>query len=367
MEEQKNPLANPLAQQNSTTAIAQSRAAQEVQAAMVVAQSRPRDPDLAYNKLMKACRRNALAECAVYRYPRGGTDVTGPSIRLAEAAAQAWGNIDSGIIELEQRHGESEMMAYAWDLETNTRVTKVFTVKHERHKKGGEITHLTDPRDIYEMTANQGSRRLRACILGIIPGDIIDAAVAECEKTMQGQSDEPIEDRCRKMVDAFSKYSVTKDMLEARLGHKLSAITEFQLADLKKIYISMKDGMSKREEWFEVVAADVTAAPLTEGKKKTTRKKPAATKSEPVKDNTPGSDELFQRLSLHVDAAIENADMEVDKTSRARVMRYIVGDDDVSGALHAASEAQFEQWILKARDLKQDPTRVEAEVSGLFG
>ncbi|BBP90994.1 hypothetical protein BsIDN1_46120 [Bacillus safensis] len=43
-------------------------------------------------------------------------------------------------------------MAYAWDLETNTRQTKIFTVKHERKAKGA-ITKLNDPRDIYELVA----------------------------------------------------------------------------------------------------------------------------------------------------------------------------------------------------------------------
>lgn len=71
----------------------------------------------------------------MYEYPRGGTKVTGPSIRLAEAMAQNWGNLDYGLIELEQKAGESQVMAYAWDLETNTRQTIVFSVPHIRATK----------------------------------------------------------------------------------------------------------------------------------------------------------------------------------------------------------------------------------------
>ena len=59
------------------------------------------------------------------------------------------GNIDYGIIELEQKDGKSEMMAYAWDLETNTRVTKIFGVEHKRDTRNGSYA-LTDSRDIYE-------------------------------------------------------------------------------------------------------------------------------------------------------------------------------------------------------------------------
>ncbi|WP_256204362.1 hypothetical protein [Planococcus faecalis] len=38
---------------------------------------------------------------------------------------------------MEQRNGESIALAYAWDLETNTRQEKVFTVKHSIKTKTG--------------------------------------------------------------------------------------------------------------------------------------------------------------------------------------------------------------------------------------
>ena len=122
----------PAAQNHATTEMVISRQAQEVQAAMVIAKKFPRDEVQSFNRIMKACQRKTLAEQAMYEYPRGGTKVTGPSIRLAEAMAQNWGNLDYGIVELEQKNGESQVMAYAWDLETNTRQTKIFSVPHIR-------------------------------------------------------------------------------------------------------------------------------------------------------------------------------------------------------------------------------------------
>jgi len=71
---------------------------------------------------------------SLYKYPRGGTKETGSSIILAEALAQNWGNLDYGIVELEQNNGESHLMAYAWDLETNKRQSKIFRVSHIRTK-----------------------------------------------------------------------------------------------------------------------------------------------------------------------------------------------------------------------------------------
>ena len=237
---------------NTQTAMMISRQAQEVQAAMVVAKRFPRDEIDSFNRIMTSCQRKSLAERAMYEYPRGGTKVTGPSIRLAEAMAQNWGNIDFGIIELEQSNGESQVMAYAWDLETNTRQTKIFNVPHVRGTKKGNVT-LTDPRDIYEMVANQGARRLRACILGVIPGDVIDAAVEQCKKTMTEGNEKPLIDRIREGVKLFEeKFSVSQQMLEKYIGCKCEAFSENDMVRLNNVYRSLRDGMSKREDYFDV-------------------------------------------------------------------------------------------------------------------
>lgn len=237
---------------NTQSEMLVSRQAQEVQAAMVIAKKFPRDEVESFNRIMRACQRKSLAEGAMYEYPRGGTKVTGPSIRLAEAMAQNWGNIDFGIVELEQKEGESQVMAYAWDLETNTRQTKIFSVPHIRGTKKGNVV-LSDPRDIYEMVANQGARRLRACILGVIPGDVVDAAVEACNETLTSGNNEPLIDRVRKGIKLFEdKFSVSQQMIEKYIGCKCEAFSENDMVRLNNVYRSLRDGMAKREDYFEI-------------------------------------------------------------------------------------------------------------------
>lgn len=231
-------------------AVEQERAIAEVQAAIILAKKFPRNPIEAMDRITTACQRPSLAEQALYSYSRGGTEITGPSIRLAEAIAQNWSNLQFGIKELEQRNGESTVQAYAWDMETNVRQEKTFQVKHERYTRKGKYA-LEDPRDIYEMTANQGARRLRACILGIIPGDVIDAAVSQCEQTLKAKADTSV-DALKKLVEAFAAFKVTKEQIEKRIQRRLDTITAAQLVQLRKIYNSLKDGMSVAADWFEV-------------------------------------------------------------------------------------------------------------------
>lgn len=237
-----------------TVQIEESRAVAEVIAKLQVAKSFPRDEAVSFDRIIKACRRLTLAKEAQYSYPRGSETVSGPSIRLAEMLAASWGNIEYGIKELSQKEGESEMEAYCWDLETNTLSSQKFTVKHERNTRQGTKI-LTDQRDIYENNANLGARRLRARILAVIDGDIVDKAVAMCRATLVGDV-AGIPTRIEKMVAEFSKFKVDKSHIEKRIEKTIDKIQAEDLADLIAIYNSMKDGISQPSDWFEVAAVN---------------------------------------------------------------------------------------------------------------
>lgn len=266
----RNSDLNPFAQNQSqgqslasvTAAMATTRQAQEVQAAMVVAKRFPRNPAESMNRILDACTRKTLAENAMYSYPRGGQEVTGPSIRLAECLAQNWGNIDFGYIELENKGGESQVMAYAWDLETNTRQSKVFSVPHKRDTKNGSYP-LTDSRDIYELVANQASRRVRSCILAVIPGDVIEGAVRQCELTLSS-GDVPLEKRISDMVSKFDELGVESDQLAGFIGKSVEAFQPQDVVRLAKIYRSIKDGVVGNDYFLNRLKESVpTADPAT--------------------------------------------------------------------------------------------------------
>ena len=262
--------------------IVSSRQAQEVQAAMIVAKRFPRNETESWGRIMNACKRVRLAENAVFEYQRGGETINGPSIRLAETIAQAWGNIDFGYIELEQKSGESQVMAYCWDLETNVRQSKIFSVPHIRQTKKGAYP-LTDPRDIYEHVANNAARRVRACILGIIPKDIVDDALSECRKTLETRK-EPLIDRVRKMLDFFyTNFGVPQNSIEKYIGTKAELFTEANLKKLRGIYMSINEGRIDREDVFELSTPD--PEPILDEKKE-------QQKNDPVKEENPNLKEV---------------------------------------------------------------------------
>lgn len=241
---------------------AAQQAVAEVQASMMLARAYPRDERVCLDRIMVACQRQKLAETAIYAYARGGSSVTGPSIRLAEEIKRIWGHIDSGWRVLESDAERSRVEAYCRDYQTGTIERRVWEVKHERVTKKGSYM-LTDSRDIYELIANQAARRVRACILAMIPQDIIDSAVEQCEQTLKSTA-QVTPDTVAKMVEAFGEFGVNKSQIEARIQRRLDAITSANYLALKKIYLSLRDGMSAPEDWFEAVAPTPPAPQMAE-------------------------------------------------------------------------------------------------------
>lgn len=252
-------LAPPQAAPAAMMQVAVSREIQEVQGQIIMARQFPRNLEAVRASILDDCKRVALAESAMYAFPRGNDTVTGPSIRLAEAIAQRYGNLTFGVRELRQENGESTAQAFAWDLETNVRQEKIFTVRHVRDTRKGSYK-ITEGREIYELVANNGARRLRACILGVIPGDIVEAAIAQCEKTLAGRSDRPLKDRIEAMLEAFAALGVPKTAIESRCRRKAETLTENDLVTFQKVYKSITDGFAKPHEHFPDISPPDNAA-----------------------------------------------------------------------------------------------------------
>ena len=141
------------------------------------------------------------------------------------------------------------------------------TVEKEAAVQKNGMKVLTDPRDIYELVANQGARRKRACILNIIPGDVVDAALARCNETLSkgNRNMPPLIDRLRDITGHLQKYfSVPLSSVEKYYGYPLDAFTEMDFQNLIGIYNALREGNAKREDYFQlpkVTASEDNAQP----------------------------------------------------------------------------------------------------------
>ncbi|MFE9736177.1 hypothetical protein ACFYO9_37625 [Streptomyces sp. NPDC005863] len=259
------PSNNAPARIGQGTAVEQSRAAAEVQAAVVVAQQCPRNIQAAVAEMRESCKQQGLAERAFFRYSRGGQNITGASVHLARELARVWGNVQYGLVEMrrDDEYGQSEMQAFAWDVQTNSRNSSTFIVPHRRDTKNGP-KQLTDMRDIYETNANNGARRVREAIFAILPPWFVEEAKDLCNQTLRDGGGKPLAQRVADAIKTFEGIGVTADRIEARLDRASAKWTEHDVAQLIVIFKSIQRGEVTAEDEFP--APRVSADELTGGK-----------------------------------------------------------------------------------------------------
>ena len=250
------------------TAVEQSRAVAEVQAQVIVAKRMPRDISEAEREMQRSCARKGLAEKAFYRYKRGGSQVSGETIVLAKELARCWGNIDYGLAELRRDDfaGESEMMAFAWDLQTNTRPRTTFIVPHvrDRSEANGGAVRLTETRDVYELNANMGARRMREMIFNVLPPWFIEDAKALCYATLAADDSDgkTTAERAKVAAEKFGRIGIRPEQLAQKLGAPQSAWSPADLAQLTVIFRSIERGETSKEDEFGATSATIAAADL---------------------------------------------------------------------------------------------------------
>lgn len=253
------PIRLPSRQAASQAAVVeQSRAVAEVQAAVVVAQQVPRDTRRAEAEMEDACKRKALAERAFYSVPNRGR---GPSVHLARELARIWGNVQYGVHELsrDDAAGESEIIAFAWDVQANTRSSRTFIVPHQRMVQK-KRTDLTDLGDVYLNNQNIGARAVRECIFTVLPDWYVEAAKDICARTIKEGDGKPLSERLTAMVGTFKAIHVTERQIADRLGKKRGQWDAGDLAAMTVVYQSISRGETTIGDEFPTTG--VSAAEL---------------------------------------------------------------------------------------------------------
>lgn len=270
-----------------SSAAAQAQAL--VQARFVMAYQRPRDWDDARLRLLKACARPRFAETAIYSKPVGGQRIEGPSIRFAEEAARAMGNIDVQTPCIYDDFEKRIIRVQVTDLESNTNyssdVTVQKTVERKKIKEGqsvmgqrlnsyGDVVYLVEATDDDLLNKQNAlvSKALRTGILRVLPSDIREEALDMARDTVD-KRDAVDPDAARKaMASAFYAIGVSPQELKRYVGCELAACSPSQLVELRKVYASIKDGDST---WAEHLKFKQTADAGDEPRETKTRSQAA--------------------------------------------------------------------------------------------
>lgn len=241
---------------SEATAIEQARAVAEVAAAVRVARDFPRDEGTARRRMQAACSTQAMADRAFYSLPRAGGRVEGSTVHLARELAGCWGNLDYGIRELrrDDRAGESEMQAWAWDQETNVRSSRSFVVPHARMKGSGPAKRREALTDLGEIANNNNSvaaRAVRETIFTVLPVWFVTEAEGIAAGVLQGdQTEGDWREQIPHVVAGFNSLGVHTAQVEAYVGAPVADWTPQILGGLRVLGGEIQRGEKRVADEF---------------------------------------------------------------------------------------------------------------------
>jgi len=267
---------NALAETTSTAVAAREKAA--VEARFLVAIKRPRNPDQARLRILDACRRPRFAESARYSKPVGDKRVTGLSIRFAEEAARAWGNIDvAGVIVFDD-HKQRIYRITGTDLETNAtqhqdvivekvverrKVREGQTVIGSRTNSGGQKVYLIEANedDLLNKSNAMISKARRNVILTLIPSDVCEEAEETVIAVLADRDSKDPAGARKQILAAFWGLGVTPEQVAELVGKSLEALNPAELNLLRTIYTAVRDGETTWQAAVEELKAKQPGAP----------------------------------------------------------------------------------------------------------
>lgn len=168
-----------------------------------------------------------VAESCIYALPRGGKTIAGPSVRLAEIVASAYGNLHVAARVLDAEDKEIVAQGVAWDLEKNLRVT-VETRRRITKKNGQRF----DDDMITMAGAAAGSIALRNAIFRVVPRAYVDTLYAKIREVAVGNAS-TLAARRADVVGRLQKIGVPIERIFARIGK--AAIEDVGLDELETL------------------------------------------------------------------------------------------------------------------------------------
>lgn len=180
-----------------------------------------------------------VAESCIYALPRSGKTIAGPSVRLAEICASAYGNLHVASRVVDVTDKEIVAQGVAWDLEKNLRVT-VEARRRITNKYGKRYDD-----DMVTVTgAAAGSIALRNAIFRVVPRGFVDTIYEKVREVAVGDA-KTLAARREEVVARLQKMGVPRDRIFARVGAK--AIEDVGLDELE-VLIGLGTSIKNKEQ-----------------------------------------------------------------------------------------------------------------------
>lgn len=216
---------------------------------IATARAYPRNVTRAVSNVMALVQMDMeTAETCNYALKRGGKVISGPSVNLAKAIAQEWGNmrIEAKVVDISATQVTSEGIAF--DLEKNLAI-KV-QVKRSIMGKAGRFSD-----DMITVTGNAAnSIALRNAIFAVVPAGVVKKTYKAAVAMITGDvsTTDKLNVKRKQVIDRMrDTYKVTEEEILASIGKAaIDHVTEQDIVLLIGIGQAIKDGDTTIDEQF---------------------------------------------------------------------------------------------------------------------
>ena len=271
--------------ENRSSGLALQVAQMELVQLIGMVRSSPRDETVCSASLRADVLRNveSAEECSYTRRIGRGDDqnnVTGPTVRFAEAVQRAWGRarISTEVIDIDDRFVVAE--GRFLDLQTLTSVSR--QVRRSIVKRDG---NTYGPEMIATASNAACSIALRNIVLyGGVPSSFWQPVYEDARHLVRKHVSGDLASKCRSVLEVFSRdYGVKSETVLSYLDlTSIDAMRVSDVVDLRGLYIAIRDSEVDAASVFEGFGS-VSAKPTT-NKKAQVRTPP---KAEQVTSNVP--------------------------------------------------------------------------------
>jgi hypothetical protein len=215
----------------------------EIDIQISTAKAFPRSLTLFKQKVMSMATIDAdVAESCTYVVPRGGKQITGPSVRLAEMVAAAYTNLRTGARVVYQDDKKIVAQGIVHDMENNiyhTEEVERSLLQHEwiddpanpgKRKKSGKMTTVNEDMKILAGRA-ACAIAYRNAIYKVVPAALIQDLYEKIQEVAKGTA-ETLVSRRQKRVQYFKDLGVKDEQICAAL--EVKAIDDI---DLEKLHL----------------------------------------------------------------------------------------------------------------------------------
>lgn len=203
-----------------------------------------------------------VAESCLYAVPRAGGTIEGPSVRLAEIVASAWGHSHSGARVVDVGSEFITAQGVFYDLQRNVKVT--MEVQRRITDKRGKRYSA----DVIQSTGNAAcSIAMRNAIFRGIPQAFWNDIYQSARQAAIGEGETLAKKRTAALAYLL-KQGITNERVFAKLGVQGVEDMDFEaVAQLRGIANAIKDGTVDRDEAFPPVdgGSEASAAPGGKG------------------------------------------------------------------------------------------------------